>query len=88
MSWDYELTERAIKQLKELGKPEQKRIFKFLDERILGKDDPREIGKALSGDYSGLWRYRVGDYRIVCELKDKVFRVLVVRIGHRKDIYD
>ena len=62
--------------------------LKFNADNPLGKDDPREIGKALSGDYSGLWRYRVGDYRIVCELKDKVFRVLVVRVGHRKDIYD
>ena len=88
MSWDYELTGRAIKQLKKLGKSEQKRIFKFLDERILDSKDPRKTGKALTGDYRGLWRYRVGDYRIVCELKDNKFMVLVVRIGHRKDIYN
>ena len=87
MSWDYKFTERALKQLKKLGHPAQQRIIEFLDEHVFGADDPRRQGKALSRELRGLWRYRVGDYRIVCQLEDEVLIVLVVRVGHRKDAY-
>ena len=85
MAWRIELTETAAKQLSKLGKVEAKRITAFLRERIV--DDPRISGKALAGPLGGLWRYRVGDYRLVCEIQDAVMRVLVVRIGNRREVY-
>jgi mRNA interferase RelE/StbE len=71
--------------LSKLGKVEAKRITAFLRDRI--GDDPRATGKALTGPLGDLWRYRVGDYRLICELQDAVLRVLVVRIGNRREVY-
>lgn len=88
MSWDYRFTERAVKQLKKLGSPAQKRVVEFLDTHIVDAADPRQHGRALTGDLHGLWRYRVGDYRIVCQIQDEILIVLVIRVGHRKDIYE
>ena len=85
MVWRIELTETASKQLSKIGKVDAKRITTFLRERI--GDDPRASGKALAGPLGGLWRYRVGDYRVVCELQDVVMRVLVVPIGNRREVY-
>ncbi len=58
-----------------------------MDARVAALDDPRSLGKALAGPMGGLWRYRVGDCRVICEIRDRVLRVLVVRIGHRRDVY-
>lgn len=85
MAWRIELTETAAKQLSKLGKPDAKRITAFLRERVV--DDPRATGKALTGPLGGLWRYRVGDYRLVCEIQDAMLRVLVVKIGNRREVY-
>ncbi len=87
MDWRIEFTGEAKKQLKKIGHPEAKRIRDYLRQRIEPLDDPRQIGKALKGRFSDLWRYRVGEYRLICELRDEVLMVLIVRIGHRKDIY-
>lgn len=87
MVWRIDLTETAAKQLSKLGKVEVKRITTFLRDRVGNRDDPRSTGKALAGPLGGLWRYRVGDYRLICEIQDDVLRVLVVRIGHRGDVY-
>ncbi len=87
MAWKIELTELAVKQLKKMGRSETKRITEYLRKRIEPLEDPRLLGKALKGDLSTLWRYRVGDYRLICELKEKELIVLVVRVGHRKGIY-
>jgi mRNA interferase RelE/StbE len=87
-AWTIELTEKAKKDLKHLGRPEAKRIVQFLQERLAGAGDARRLGKALIGRrYEQLWRYRVGDYRIICELQDDRLVVLVIEIGHRRDIY-
>ncbi|WP_170976457.1 type II toxin-antitoxin system RelE/ParE family toxin [Rhizobium sp. FKL33] len=86
--WTIELTENAKKDLKQLGRPEAKRIVQFLQERVAGAGDARRLGKALTGPrYEHLWRYRVGDYRIVCELHEDWLVVLMIEIGHRRDIY-
>jgi mRNA interferase RelE/StbE len=85
LAWRIELTDTATKQLSKLGKVDAKRIAAFLRERIV--DDPRASGKALTGPLGGLWRYRVGDYRLVCEIQDAVLCVLVVKIGNRREIY-
>ena len=87
MRWAYSFDERALKELKKLGKQAQREILKYLDERIATKENPARFGKALSGDLAGLWRYRVGDYRLLCSLKNGQMLVLVLRVGHRRDVY-
>jgi len=88
LAWKIEVTELALKQLKKIGHSEAKRITQYLRKRIGTLEDPRQLGKALKGDLSNLWRYRVGDYRLICELKESELIVLVVRVGHRKGIYE
>ena len=87
MSWVYRFDERALKELRKLGKQAQREIIGYLDERITGTDDPRRFGKGLKADLAGLWRYRVGDYRILCQIKDGELIVLVVAVGHRRNVY-
>ena len=69
----------------------QKRILKFLYERLLASRDPnfdpRALGKALVGEMQGLWRYRVGDYRLICRIEDRAVTILVLEVGHRREIY-
>lgn len=88
MNWVYRFDERALKELKKLGRPAQVEILAYLDQRISGTGIPRRFGKALNADLLGLWRYRVGDYRILCQIKDGELLVLVVAVGHRKNIYE
>lgn len=87
MNWDYRISERALKQLKKLDKQAAGQILAYLDERIAGTDDPRQWGKQLKGELNNVWRYRSGNYRISCQRQDKVFVVMVLEAGHRKDIY-
>ncbi len=87
MSWDYKISEKALKQIGKLDRPAAARIFSYLDERIAGSEDPRQWGKQLKGELNNIWRYRCGDYRILCQLQDEVFIVLIVEVGHRRDIY-
>lgn len=79
MSWDYRISEKAIKQLRKLGPQASQRVIAFLDERIQDSEDPRQFGKALRGELGEFWRYRVGDCRILCQINDGE---LVVNIGH------
>jgi mRNA interferase RelE/StbE len=88
MSWVYWFDERAVKELRKLGKQAQRDIISYLDERIAVDEDPQRFGKGLRSDLAGLWRYRVGDYRIVCQIRDGELIVLVVTVGHRRDVYD
>jgi mRNA interferase RelE/StbE len=87
VSWDYSFNEPALKQLKKLGRQAQLEILHYLDERIAGEEDPRRFGKGLKADLSGLWRYRVGDYRILCQIQEQKLLVLVVSMGHRREVY-
>ena len=87
MVWTIEISKTAVKQLKKLDKPTQKRILKFLNEKIDQQDNPMSHGKALKGNKSDLWRYRVGDYRIICHFEKEKYVVLALAIGHRKSIY-
>jgi len=87
MVWEIELAETAVKQLAGLDKAIQRRITKYLSERLAVADDPRVLGRALRGELSEYWRYRVGDYRLVCEVQDDVLKVLVVRVAHRSKVY-
>ncbi|TDQ37359.1 type II toxin-antitoxin system RelE family toxin [Tepidicella xavieri] len=88
MAWRIEFDDKAKKELAALDKAVAKRITAFLRERVAGLDDPRSIGEALKGSKLGaFWKYRVGDYRIVASIEDGALRILVVRIGNRKEVY-
>ncbi|WP_284785604.1 type II toxin-antitoxin system RelE family toxin [Corynebacterium rhinophilum] len=86
MVWSIEFTPRAAKSFRKLDKPVQKQISKFLRE-VAELDDPRVRGKGLVADKSGLWRWRVGDYRVIVSILDETVVVNVIDVGHRRNIY-
>lgn len=86
MTWQIEWDDRARKELRTLDPQYQKRILSYLRLRIT--ENPRNFGKQLSGDKSGLWRYRIEDFRVICRIEDETLTVLVIAVGHRKEIYD
>ena len=88
MNWIYRFDQRALKELKNLDHQSQKEIISYLDDRIAGHNDPRRFGKSLKANLAGLWRYRVGNYRILCQIKDHELVVLIISVGHRKNVYD
>jgi mRNA interferase RelE/StbE len=88
MIWEVEFDNRARKELRKLDKQTQDRILKWLRETLATEEDPRRTGKSLKGRMKGLWRYRVGDYRIISQIQDEHIVILVVQIGHRRDIYE
>ncbi len=88
MTYKLAFTERAKKDLKKIDKHIASLIIGWLEKNIEGCKDPRIHGKGLVGDKSGQWRYRIGDYRAICEIKDAEVIVLVLQIGHRKEIYE
>jgi mRNA interferase RelE/StbE len=87
LAWTIDYTRTARTQLKKLDKPVARRILDFLDERVATQEDPRVLGKALSGPLGTLWRYRVGDYRVIGEIQHQALRILVIRVGHRSEVY-
>lgn len=87
MSYKVKLSPKAQKQLRKLDKGTAGLIVKYLYANIDGVDNPRSKGKALVGNHAGQWRYRVGDYRVICEIVDEELVVLAVTVGHRRDIY-
>ena len=87
MAWTLEFQRTAAKQIRELDRPIQQRILNYFRARVLSADDPRQLGKALTGDKGGLWRYRIGDYRAICKLEGERLVVLVLAIGHRREVY-
>jgi mRNA interferase RelE/StbE len=88
MAWTVELDPSVDKELDKLDPQQAKRILRFLFNRVAYLEDPRSIGEALKGSkFTSLWKYRVGDYRIICSLEDNVARVFVVKIGDRKELY-
>ena len=87
MGWKIEYDRRALKELKKLDRQAQQQILDYFDERIAPAQNPRQFGKSLSPSFSGLWRYRIGNYRAVCHIEDDKLIVLVLRIGHRGKVY-
>ena len=88
MAWRVDFTDTATRQLEKLDRQDARRIVAFLRERVAVQDDPRATGKALTGSTLGrYWRYRVGDWRIVCSIDDGAVRILVVTLGNRREIY-
>ncbi len=88
MTWSVEFDDAAAKELRKLDRQAQQEILRYFRERIATDEDPRRFGKPLSRDLGGLWRYRVRDYRMIFNIEDNKLVVLVLRVGHRKDIYD
>lgn len=88
MAWTLEFSTAARKKLRDMDRVAAQRIVRFLTERVATSPDPRSLGEALKGSkYDNQWRYRVGDYRVITEIKDSVVTILVVQIGHRGDVY-
>lgn len=88
MTWIVEFDDAAAKELRRLDRQTQCSILRYLRERIATDEDPRRFGKPLSRQLVGLWRYRIRDYRVICNIEDDRLIVLVLRVGHRKDIYE
>ena len=86
LAWKVERTDTAAKQLARLDKTQAQRITKYL-RRLMQLEDPRDAGKALTGNWRTYWRYRVGDYRVVCEIRDNELVIVAVLIGHRSEVY-
>ena len=87
MAWTVEVSDFAERQLRKLDRPVQKRLVAWIYDRLEGCKDPRHFGEPLKGELDGLWRYRVGDYRILCEIREHRLIVLVLAVGHRREIY-
>ena len=87
MAWTIEFVPAAAKELKKLGKPEARRLVATLETRIATLDDPRALGSALAGELGGLWRWRIGDYRVVARIEDERITILIVRVAHRREVY-
>tara|TARA_B100000809_G_scaffold68497_1_gene65676 strand:+ start:2725 stop:2991 length:267 start_codon:yes stop_codon:yes gene_type:complete len=88
LTWVVEFDDAATKELRKLDRQAQQEILRYFRERIATNEDPRRFGKPLSHDLTGLWRYRVRNYRMICNIEDDKLTVLVVRAGHRKHMYE
>ena len=88
MRWRVEFDAGAARELRALGRPDRLRVQRCLRDKLSPSEDPRRLGKPLSGDLAGLWRYRVGDIRIVASFEEEVLVVLVLRVAHRREVYD
>ena len=87
MAWTIEYDARALQDLGKLDHSIRREILDYMEQRIANAEDPRKFGKPLRASKFGLWRYRVRDYRVICQIQDKRLVVLVVSIGHRSTVY-
>jgi mRNA interferase RelE/StbE len=87
LTWKVEFDDRALKELRKLDPQVQRQILRFLRQRVATPDNPKRFGKPLSGDRLGLWRYRIGSYRLICRIEENRIVVLVLGVGHRKDVH-
>lgn len=85
--WKIEYDEKAARELTKLDGQAAKRIKRYLDERIATDNDPRRFGEGLMENLAGLWKYRIGDFRVIAEIQEHKVVVLIVRIGHRSNVY-
>jgi mRNA interferase RelE/StbE len=87
LGWKVEIADVAENQFKRLDPPLRNRILDYLFDRIEGCKNPRHFGEPLKANRAGLWRYRVGDFRVICEIQDDRLVVLAITIGHRREVY-
>ena len=88
MKYKVEFTKCALKDLKKLDKQTAALILGWVRKNLDGCEDPRRHGKGLTANRSGQWRYRIGDYRLLAEIRDDVVIILILNVGHRRDVYD
>ena len=88
MTWSVEFDDRARKELRKLDPAVQREILRYLRERIATTADPCRFGKAYLGERAGLWRYRVGSFRLICSIEEASSTVVVIAVGHRREVYD
>jgi mRNA interferase RelE/StbE len=86
-NWQIKFDTKAAKAAKKLGRVVHARVLDFLETRVATSHNPRDLGQALNGTLAGYWRYRVGDYRIICDIQDETITILVIEIGHRSMVY-
>ncbi len=86
--YNLKYSDKALKQLKKLDRVSQKLILNWIKKNLIGSENPRIKGKSLTGNHKGKWRYRIGDYRLICQIKDNELLILALSIGHRKDVYE
>jgi mRNA interferase RelE/StbE len=87
LAWTIEYSHTAKEQLRKLDRQAARRILDYAEERLAFRDNPRDLGKATSGPLGALWRYRVGDYRLICDIQDNASKILVLRVGKRIEVY-
>lgn len=87
MIWKINYLSSVKKDIKSFDIKTRKQIKEYLETNIASLPNPRIIGKSLRGKHTGFWRYRIGNYRVICEIQDKAILILVVKIGHRKEVY-
>ena len=88
MSYKVEVTQRFEKEFKKLDKYTQKMIKSWIEKNLIGCSNPRQHGKGLTANRSGQWRYRIGDYRLICLIQDDELIILALTVGHRREIYN
>ena len=88
MSYSIETTARFNKEFKKLDKYTQRMIKGWIEKNLVGEENPRRHGKGLTANRSGQWRYRVGDYRLIADIQDDKILILILNVGHRRDIYE
>lgn len=87
MNWKLAYAEKALRQLRKMDAGQRAIILSWMDRRVDGCENPRAFGKGLTANRSGMWRYRIGDYRVLCEIRDDELTVLAIEIGHRSKVY-
>ncbi len=87
MAWTVEFLLSAQRQIEKLDRPTQQRIAAYFRERVSKADNPRQFAKMLRGEKGGLWRFRIGDYRAICKIEEESLTILVLDVGHRREIY-
>lgn len=88
MKYEVELSERFKKEFRKLDKYTQKMIRAWINKNLVGTENPRLHGKGLTANRSGQWRYRIGDYRLICHINDNKLIILALSVGHRRDVYE
>ena len=87
MAWTLRISETARRQFKKLDRSTAQTLLRYLNRLLLEVENPRQRGKGLTANRTGLWRYRVGDYRVICDIQDDQLLVLVLQVAHRRDVY-
>lgn len=87
MKYEVDYSSKAARQLDKMDKPTATLIYTWIEKHLVGCADPRAHGKPLTGDKKGRWRYRVGSYRLIAEIRDNILRIIFINIGHRRDVY-